>query len=292
MAFVRWEVFRSGKRQQGGGHGGGQRIFDYACPKKRLVDIVGNGGTLWLVTSRRRPGQPRRYHLAYKLVDCSSVPADESASHGYGPYAVRGKMRRSTHFGFNDATETLRKLRFTSGESMGDGANLGLRLLGLPELTDGDIDRMERLEHRLVHGRTIFVSYAHKDEPHVAALEQGLARHDIHIHRDETILRGGDAFAEALRKEVRSVDCVLVVISRNAARSEWVRSEVAWALADHRERGFVKRIVPLLLPSGRLDDFPDLRGTLHCRKWPRQPDATFFANLAADIRGMQPGQPP
>jgi hypothetical protein len=30
---------------------------------------VGDGGTLWLVTSRRKQREPRRYHLAYKLVD-------------------------------------------------------------------------------------------------------------------------------------------------------------------------------------------------------------------------------
>jgi hypothetical protein len=69
MGMVKWSVFRSG--------GGGQpytRSYYYASKQKRLVDLAGDGGTLWLVTSRRKRGEPRRYHRASKLVNCEAAP--------------------------------------------------------------------------------------------------------------------------------------------------------------------------------------------------------------------------
>jgi hypothetical protein len=40
MAFVRWDVFRPGKNQELRAYGEGQRIFDYAGPKQRLVEVI------------------------------------------------------------------------------------------------------------------------------------------------------------------------------------------------------------------------------------------------------------
>jgi hypothetical protein len=245
------------------------------------------------VTSRRhggrdaeaKDGHSRSYHLAYKLVNCKSVPTELSPSHLHGNYAVRGDMENSVHFGFNEATDTLRRLTFASGQPMRNVTNMGLKLLSIPELTTDDIDLMDRYAHKLIHGRSVFLSYAHADSAYVARLERELAKQDIQVRCDRSVLSAGDSFEEALRKEARSADCVMVLISRNTPASEWVRREVDWALAEYRAGGFVKRIVPLLLPGAALDNFPELRDMLHCRQWPRKANAEFFGAVGTDIRG-------
>ena len=66
-AMVKWKVFRPG------GGMGGAAVYDYGSNQKRLLQRVADGGTLWLVTSRRKGDGQRRYQLAYKLVACKEV---------------------------------------------------------------------------------------------------------------------------------------------------------------------------------------------------------------------------
>ena len=70
-AMVAWKTFRQGST-------GGQTVFDYGSNQARLLELVGDGGTLWLVTSTRRRPEPRQYHLAYKLTDCAPIDPTHS----------------------------------------------------------------------------------------------------------------------------------------------------------------------------------------------------------------------
>jgi hypothetical protein len=145
--MVAWKTFRPGGT-------GGVAVYDYGSNQRRLLERVGDGGTLWLVTSTRRKRQPRRYHLAYKLVDCTAIEPRASLFSGRYDYVVRARdWQASRHFGFNDATSTLRRLRFTSGKPMAEVGNAGLRLLSIPELASGDVTLLERLQHRIEQGR-------------------------------------------------------------------------------------------------------------------------------------------
>lgn len=126
-AMVAWKTFRSGGT-------GGAKAYDYGSNQRRLLDRVDGGGTLWLVTSTRRARESRRYHLAYKLTDCAAIDPMTSLFSERYDYVVRarGDWGVSRHFGFNDATSTLQRLRFTSGKPMAEVKNLGLRLLSIP----------------------------------------------------------------------------------------------------------------------------------------------------------------
>ncbi len=85
VAFVKWDVFRP---KDGGG---GVAVYDYGSDNKLLHERVGDGGTLWLVTSTRRRPSPRRYHLAYKLVDCEPIESAYSTFSGHWKYVVRAQ---------------------------------------------------------------------------------------------------------------------------------------------------------------------------------------------------------
>jgi hypothetical protein len=47
------------------------------------------------------------------------------------------------------------------------------------------------------------------------------------------------------------------------AHPPWVRKELRWALDEFDSDGLVKSIVPILLPEGGWDDFPDLHRFEH-----------------------------
>jgi len=289
MAMVKWNVFRGG--------GGGEpytRSYYYASRQKRLVNLVGDGGTLWLVTSRRKRGEERRYHLAYKLVDCVAAPpseekAEATSSHarsGFGPHMVRAQdWDSSVHFPYNDATDTLLRLRFTSGQPLTDRSKIGLRLLSIPQLTSDDIALMEAFQQQVLSERTVFLSYSHRNRRVATRLEAELEARNVHVYRDVTSLQPGEEWESALSRAVRSADCVMVLVSPAAAASDWVQREVNWAKAELEAGGLVERIVPLMLPSGGRDGFPDLH-RFQWEDYPRRPDAAFFDRLAAKLAGI------
>jgi len=278
MAMVKWNVFRSG--------GGGEpytRSYYYACKQQRLVDLVGDGGTLWLVTSRRKKGAPRRYHLAYKLVDCIAAPPSDEKAEQFGDFMVRARdWERSIHFPFNDATDTLRRLRFTTGQPLTGRSNIGLRLLSIPQLTQDDIALMETFQHKVLTERTVFLSYAHRNRRVAARLEGELEARNVHVFRDVTSLRAGEDWRAALERAARGADCFMVLVSPAAAASKWVGREVDWATTELEAGGLVERIIPVALHGGGWDDFPKLHRFQRV-DYPRRPESTFFDGLAREI---------
>lgn len=280
MAMVKWKIFRPSG-------GGGVAVYDYGSDQKRLVDIVGKKGTLWLVTSRGHVKERRSYHLAYKLSECYQVPRENSIFSGKWKYVVRaGNRDNSTHFAYNDITDSIQRFQFTSGKPMSEAQNVGLRLLTIPELRASDIDLVERIEHKLLLGRTVFLSYSHRNRVIISRLESELEKRDVRAKRDTTLLLSGDKFEEALAKEVKSTDCFIVVISPASAKSEWVHREVNWALSELRLGGLVKRIIPLVIAGGGWNSFPQLH-QFHRIDMPASAGAEFFNRMANDIAGKQ-----
>ena len=282
VAMVKWEIFRPGKGT------GGAAVYDYGSDQKKLHERVAKGGTLWLITSTRKGKEPRRYHLAYKLVDCGIIRAEESIFSGEWKYVVRAQdWNGSRHYSYNDATDTLRRLKFTSGKPMSEVSNIGLRLLSIPELKPEDVTLLQRLEHKIINGRAVFVSYSRADATLAAKIEYELGKRDVSVSRDVAFLKPGQEWAEALQQEVRGTDCFIVLISPNAANSSWVRREVNWALSEYRAGGLVKSIIPVVLPQGGWDNFSELH---HFERWDfpaLNPQKHMFDRLAEGIVQVQ-----
>ncbi len=279
MAMVKWNVFRPGE-----GSELFTRSYFYAGKQKRLVNLLDGGGALWLVTSRKKKNQPRRYHLAYKLVDCHAAPpSDEKAEH-FGSYMVRaGDWNQSIHFPYNDVTDTLLRLRFTTGQPISDVSKIGLRLLSIPQLTPEGVELLTRFQEKVLSERNVFISYAHKNRRIATRLEHELEARNVHVWRDETALRAGDAWEAALARAAGSADAVMVLVSPQSAQSFWVKREVSWAINEwNAEGGLVKRIIPVVLPTGGWDDFTEVH-PFQWMQYPRRPDGAFFDSLAAEI---------
>lgn len=288
VARFKWETFRPS------GGTGGAAVYDYGSNQERLLQRVADGGTLWLITSRRRGHAPTRYHLAYKLVNCIKVDPHQSLFSGKWKYVVRARdWAQSRHFKYNDAGDTLRHLHFTSGKPMSQVANIGLRLLSIPEITAADIALLERLQHKIENGRAVFISYSRSDSTFASRLESELSMRDISTSRDVAFLQPGQELAAALRQEVMGTDCFLVLISPEAAESEWVGKEVQWALAEYHADGLVKAILPVVLPSGGWDKFPELHRFTYWQYPPpgaKKEDFDKLANGIISARGRVPAR--
>ena len=251
--MVKWEVFRPKT-----GLGAPDSLYGhaqyYGSNQARLLERVSEGGTLWLITSRRKGRDQRTHHLAYKLTNCVAVEA-----HKPWKYVVRASgSAQSRHFGYNEATEQLKRLQFTSGRPMCETERIGLRLLSIPALTVEDVRVLEGLQHRIENGRAVFISYCRSDEPFASMLESELGVRDISTSRDVVLLKPGQEWEAALEQEVKCTDCFLVLVSPQAAESEWVRTEVKWAIREYDNSGLVKTILPVVLPSGGWEKFPEL----------------------------------
>jgi nucleotide-binding universal stress UspA family protein len=198
---------------------------------------------------------------------------------------------RSIHFPYNDVTDVLLRLRFTSGQPLEDASQIGQRLLSIPQLTPGDVEVMEAFQQKVLSERTVFLSYACHDVEVAALLEQELEARGIHVWRDETSLRAGEAWEAALKRAVRSADCVIVLVSPASAESDVVRRELHWATSEMALGDMVECIVPVLLPSGGWDAFVELHAFRRV-DYPAQPDTAFFDSLASHLGGglRQPKQ--
>jgi Tol biopolymer transport system component len=102
----------------------------------------------------------------------------------------------------------------------------------------------------------VFVSYASQDGQAAQRICEALRGAGIEVWFDQSKLRGGDAWDQKIRREIRTCALFIPVISRNTqARTEgYFRLE--WHLADERTH-LMSRSRPFLLPVC-IDDTPEL----------------------------------
>lgn len=75
-------------------------------------------------------------------------------------------------------------------------------------------------------GRRVFVSYSREDARMAAALVDHLRRARWDVWQDLHGIRGGEDWSAALTRALRSTDAVVVLVTDDSMRSEWVRREV------------------------------------------------------------------
>lgn len=296
LAFVKWGEYR----RQAEDHYEPPQFF-YASGKPRIENLVGSGGTLWVVTSRRLGGR-RRYSLAFKLVSCFAREPDEGKRSSYGEFMVQSRdWRNCRYYSFNhDITDELLALSFMKkGDAPG---KIGERIQSVKRLAPGDVLRLERVEDKLLSERMVFISYARRDRRFAARLEKELIARGVNTWRDVAGLRadaGSDSGLQpgvewelTLERIARGTDSVVVLVSRNSADSPWVQREVAWALDAREKTNLVKLVLPILLPGGRIESFPRLT-RIQSASWPaRSADSVIWHDrLAALIRGSAAREP-
>ncbi len=97
----------------------------------------------------------------------------------------------------------------------------------------------------------VFISHSHEDR---AAVEREivslLRRNGIESWYSSDDIQTAADWERIIRDGLRECDWFLLVMSPNSARSDWVRTEVHWALEERPDR-----FVPVLLASCEPTDF-------------------------------------
>ena len=87
----------------------------------------------------------------------------------------------------------------------------------------------------------VFISYAHEDSPIARQLNDMLRASGQQVFFDEQALVSGVDFTNQAKEALAKADTIVVLLSRNVKRSNWVETELRSAL----QKG--QRIIPVLL---------------------------------------------
>ncbi len=86
----------------------------------------------------------------------------------------------------------------------------------------------------------VFISYSHKDVDYARKLATELRKHSIEVWMDDRI-DFGTQWPRVIQENLEASAAVIVIMSTNAYKSDWVQSEVSFAQAEK------KTIFPILL---------------------------------------------
>jgi hypothetical protein len=90
-----------------------------------------------------------------------------------------------------------------------------------------------------------FITYARADEEPARLLRAELEKRGVQVAEIDRSIPPGESWIDGLQRIIAQSDLVLVLVSSNSERSEWINSEIALALSQ-AEQGRT-RVVPVLL---------------------------------------------
>lgn len=238
LAFVRFQPGRFERDQRDLG-----MQYRYFSAQPRVVDLAGKGGTLWLVTSRRRR-KKRAYQLVYKLVDCCKTELPAHLMTHFGRYGIAGDKVRSRQYPSNDMNYVLMSLRFSPWKPIKSMDVIGLSLLQPRRLSDEDAELLKGYASELAHRRSIFLSYSHVDE-RADELVDALEDEGMSVYRDVKAIPGGTDWREEVKRAIKEAEVFLLLHSEDAERSDEVCWELKEALETRHKSGSLA-IIPVV----------------------------------------------
>ena len=140
----------------------------------------------------------------------------------------------------------------------------------------------------------IFLSYASQDAEAARRICEALRAAGIEVWFDQSELRGGDAWDQSIRKQIKTCALFLPVISRSTRARDEGYFRLEWKLAIDRchlmaaDKAF---LLPVVVDDTSDDDervperFRDVQ-------WTRLPDGVTSAAFVQRVRGLLSGQPP
>jgi hypothetical protein len=91
--------------------------------------------------------------------------------------------------------------------------------------------------------KQIFLSYAGGDRATARRLAEGLREQSLSVWTDE-LLSPGDNWAARMADALGQSDAMVVLLSPESVKSEWVRRDIAYALTSQR---FEHRLIPVVI---------------------------------------------
>lgn len=76
----------------------------------------------------------------------------------------------------------------------------------------------------------VFISHSAKDRGLVIALANLLSRFGVEVYVEEWFLTPGERLDKKAFEQIKNSDCVVVLLTRNGIRSNWVQQEIGYSL--------------------------------------------------------------
>lgn len=93
----------------------------------------------------------------------------------------------------------------------------------------------------------VFLSYKSEDEEWVRRLKQALVERGLRVWLDRDEIRPGDRFVRALENGIETSGAVVMIVSPESLRSEWVRDEYERALTLPNQAARALQLIPAVL---------------------------------------------
>ncbi len=116
----------------------------------------------------------------------------------------------------------------------------------------------------------VFLSHSTNDKGLVIALSRLLDEFGIDVFVGEWAIDPGEDFMQRIKNEIQNCDCVLVLLTRNGIRSNWVQQEVGCATKDN------KIIIPLVEKGTSTSDLAFLAGIQYIVYDPDDPEQSLI----------------
>lgn len=111
----------------------------------------------------------------------------------------------------------------------------------------------------------------------------------VELRVDDQELRIGDSVEPRLEEAIKSgCDLVLLIVDRNAARSDWVRKEITWALQQEKTLARTYLLPIVVEPAGKklVDEMLPDRKYLSCYKFHDAAIKGFVDELTMELFGL------
>ena len=143
-------------------------------------------------------------------------------------------------------------------------------------------------------GRAVFLSYASQDAPAARRICEALRGAGVEVWFDQSELRGGDAWDQKIRHQIRDCALFVPVISAHTASRPEGYFRLEWAIADQRTQ-MIARNKPFIVPvcvDATPEGIADLPDSFHRVQWTRLPDGQTppaFCQRIASLLGTPEG---
>ena len=110
----------------------------------------------------------------------------------------------------------------------------------------------------------VFISHSTRDRGLVIALSNLLTKFGVEVSVAEWYLTPGEPL------DKKNSDCIVVLLTKNGLRSNWVHQEIGYALKTHR------LVIPLIEKGTTSQDLGALRGKEYIEYDPLEPEEAFI----------------
>ena len=231
----------------------------YKSNQKRLMEIVANGGALWVITSLKQTKNTARiYSLAYRLMNCKPLQLTDPTKDLFGKYGVQSKFKDSEHFGLNNMNDILLSLIFKPYKPIKHKSKIGNSIQTIRELHASDINLLNDYVEKIKFGKQIFISYSSKDKILAHTIKDKLESHGHGVWLDHKSIASGQIWKDVLNRGLKNTSVMIVIVSKNSLKSKWVQKETIYATENYNKLNGFKSIIPICIDENAWMQFEHL----------------------------------